>query len=191
MARPSLREKLASSAVDTLHTARIQGCSIQDITDAAGVPKGSFFNHFENKEDLAIDSLRRYLEGSRPDMLFDESVPPLQRLKDHFHVSVRAPDLCGLRARLHAGPFFGGDGPRISEDASRNWGRLRPLVRRRSNKLLREAQAKGEVDPRHDPGELARFLVNSWEGATIRLKITQDRQPIDDFLNVAFKASLK
>ena len=57
--------------------------------------------------------------------------------------------------------------------------------------VLREAQAKGEVDPRHDAGEMARFLVNAWEGATIRLRITQDRQPIDDFLNVAFKALLK
>jgi len=57
--------------------------------------------------------------------------------------------------------------------------------------VLREAQAEGEVDPRHDPGQMARFLVNAWEGATIRLKITQDREPIDEFLNVAFKALLK
>ena len=84
MARPSLREKLASSAVDTLHTRGFKGSSIQDITDAAGVPKGSFFNHFENKEDLAIDALRRYLEGSRVDLLFEEGVPPLDRLKNHF-----------------------------------------------------------------------------------------------------------
>jgi len=73
MARPSLREKLACSAVDTLHTFGFKGCSIQDITEAAGVPKGSFFNHFENKEDLAIDALRRYLEGARSEMLFDKS----------------------------------------------------------------------------------------------------------------------
>src|ERR1700751_357083 len=84
MARPSLREKLASSAVDTLHTHGFRGCSIQDITQAAGVPKGSFFNHFENKEDLAIDALRRYLDGSRPDLLLQEGVQPLQRLKNHF-----------------------------------------------------------------------------------------------------------
>src|ERR1700761_9011819 len=69
MARPSLREKLATSAVDTLHTHGFRGCSIQDITEAAGVPKGSFFNHFENKEDLAIDALRRYLQNSRADIL--------------------------------------------------------------------------------------------------------------------------
>jgi TetR/AcrR family transcriptional repressor of nem operon len=39
--------------------------------------------------------------------------------------------------------------------------------------------------------QLARFLVNAWQGATIRLKITQSCEPIDDFLNVAFKALLK
>ena len=65
MARPSLREKLASSAVDTLHAKGFHGCSIQDITDAAGVPKGSFFNHFESKEALAIDALGRYLQNNR------------------------------------------------------------------------------------------------------------------------------
>jgi TetR/AcrR family transcriptional repressor of nem operon len=190
MARPSLREKLASSAVDTLHTLGFKGCSIQDITDAAGVPKGSFFNHFENKEDLAIDSLRRYLEGSRPDMLFDESVPPLQRLKNHFTF---------LSERLIANGFERGCMLGLfSAEMAREYPRMRQELREVFERwcsgveqLLRDAQDKGEVDPRHDPGQLARFLVNSWEGATIRLRITQDRQPIDDFLNVTFKALLK
>jgi TetR/AcrR family transcriptional regulator, transcriptional repressor for nem operon len=57
--------------------------------------------------------------------------------------------------------------------------------------VLRDAQAAGEIDPRHDPRQLARFVVNAWEGATIRLKITRDRGPIDDFLNVCFKMLLK
>jgi TetR/AcrR family transcriptional repressor of nem operon len=57
--------------------------------------------------------------------------------------------------------------------------------------VLREAQAAGDIDPRHDPGQLARFLVNAWEGATIRLKITRDRSPIDDFFSTTFKVLLK
>lgn len=190
MARPSLREKLASSAVDTLHTRGFKGCSIQDITEAAGVPKGSFFNHFENKEDLAIDALRRYLEGARPDMLSDESVPPLQRLKNHFtFLSERLVDR-GFERGCMLGLF--------AAEMAREYPRMREELRgvfetwcSGVEMVLREAQANGEVDPRHDPGQLARFLVNAWEGATIRLKITQDRGPIDDFLNVAFKALLK
>jgi len=57
--------------------------------------------------------------------------------------------------------------------------------------VLREAQAAGEIDPRHDPGQLARFLVNAWEGATLRLRITRDRAPIDDFFTTSFKVLLK
>ncbi|MDE2061763.1 MAG: TetR family transcriptional regulator C-terminal domain-containing protein [Bradyrhizobium sp.] len=191
MARPSLREKLASSAVDTLHTHGFKGCSIQDITDAAGVPKGSFFNHFENKEDLAIDALRRYLdENARSDMLFDQSVSPLTRLKNHFgYLSERLVSL-GFTRGCMLGLFaaeMSADYPRMREE-------LRSIFETWCGgveQVLREAQALGEVDPRHDAGQMARFLVNAWEGATVRLKITQTREPIDDFLNVAFKALLK
>jgi TetR/AcrR family transcriptional regulator, transcriptional repressor for nem operon len=190
MARPSLREKLASSAVDTLHTLGFKGCSIQDITEAAGVPKGSFFNHFENKEDLAIDALRRYLEGSRPDMLFDESVPPLQRLKNHFvFLSERL-----LERGFERGCMLGLFAAEMAREYPKMREELRSVFGTWCNgveKVLRDAQAAGEIDPRQDAAQLARFLVNAWEGATIRLKITQTREPIDDFLNVAFKALLK
>ena len=191
MARPSLREKLASSAVDTLHTHGFKGCSIQDITEAAGVPKGSFFNHFENKEDLAIDALRRYLdENARSDMLFDESVSPLTRLKNHFgYLSDRLISLGFTR-----GCMLGLFAAEMSTDYPRMREELRSIFETWCGgveQVLREAQAKGEIDPRHDAGQMARFLVNAWEGATVRMKITQTREPIDDFLNVAFRALLK
>jgi TetR/AcrR family transcriptional regulator, transcriptional repressor for nem operon len=190
MARPSLREKLASSAVDTLHTHGFRGCSIQDITEAAGVPKGSFFNHFETKEDLAIDALRRYLEGSRADLLFQESVPPLERLRNHFTFISEKLFESGFERGCMLGLFaaeMAQEYPRMREELRlvfENWCEAVESV-------LREAQAAGDIDPRHDPGQLARFLVNAWEGAAIRLKITRDRSPIDDFFNVSFKVLLK
>jgi len=190
MPRPSLREKLASSAVETLHTHGFRGCSIQDITEAAGVPKGSFFNHFENKEDLAIAALRRYLDGSRTDLLLQQGVPPLERLKNHFtFLSERLVEL-GCERGCMLGLF--------AAEMSREYPRMREELRsvfetwcEGVEAVLREAQAEGEIDPRHDPGQLARFLVNAWEGAIIRLKVTRDRRPIDDFFNTSFKVLLK
>ena len=190
MARPSLREKLASSAVETLHANGFNGCSIQDITDAAGVPKGSFFNHFENKEDLAIDALRRYLESSRSDMLFQEGVPPLERIKNHFNFLADRLIGCGFERGCMLGLF--------ASEMAHEYPRMREELRLvfetwcgGIEAVLREAQATGDIDPRHDPGQLARFVVNGWEGAAIRLKIERDREPMDDFLNVCFKVLLK
>lgn len=190
MARPSLREKLASSAVDTLHTFGFRGCSIQDITEAAGVPKGSFFNHFESKEDLAIDALHRFLERSRPEMLFEEGVPPLDRLKNHF--SFLSERLVGQG--FERGCMMGLFATEMAQQYPRMREELRSIFETwcgAVERVLREAQAAGDIDPRHDPGQLARFLVNAWEGTTIRLKITRDRSPIDDFFNTSFKVLLK
>jgi TetR/AcrR family transcriptional regulator, transcriptional repressor for nem operon len=190
VARPSLREKLACSAVETLHAFGFRGCSIQDITEAAGVPKGSFFNHFENKEDLAIDSLRRYLEGTRPDLLFEEGVAPLQRLRNHFTFLADRLQSCGFERGCMLGLF--------ATEMAQEYPKMREELRlvfetwcEAVESVLRDAQAAGEIDPRHDPGLLARYVVNAWEGATVRLKITKDRGPIDDFLHVCFKVLLK
>lgn len=190
MGRPSLREKLASSAVGTLHTFGFRGCSIQDITEAAGVPKGSFFNHFENKEDLAIDALRRYVEAARIDLLFQEGVAPLQRLKNHFTF------LCDRLAGLgfERGCMLGLFASEMSQEYPRMREELRSVFDSwcvALEQVLREAQAAGDIDPRHDPAQLARFLVNAWEGTTVRLKITRDRSPLDDFFNTTFKVLLK
>ena len=190
MARPSLREKLASSAVETLHASGFHGCSIQDTTDAAGVPKGSFFNHFENKEALAIDALRRYLEGTRADLLFDNSKPPLERLHGHFMYLASRFEGCNFERGCLLGNF--------ATEMTREYPRMREELRQvfetwcgGVESILREAQAVGDIDPRHDPGQLARFLVNAWEGVALRLKITRDRGPIDEFFNVTFKVLLK
>jgi TetR/AcrR family transcriptional repressor of nem operon len=51
--------------------------------------------------------------------------------------------------------------------------------------VVREGQANGSISPDQPPEELARFLVNSWEGAVVRMKIVNSRQPLDDFFSVA------
>src|ERR1700755_2807646 len=87
MARPSLRKKLASSAVETLHASGFNGCSVQDITEAAGVPKGSFYNHFESKETLAAAALQQYWTASQHDclrLLHDTARSPRERLLAYF-----------------------------------------------------------------------------------------------------------
>jgi len=60
-------------------------CSVQDITEAAGVPKGSFYNHFKSKEALAAEIVTEYGKGSTDrSILTDPEVPALTRLEKHF-----------------------------------------------------------------------------------------------------------
>ena len=134
--------------------------------------------------------MRRYLEGTRPDILFEEGVPPLQRLQNHFAFLAERLAQKGFERGCMLGLF--------ASEMAQEYPRMREELRlvfetwcEAVESVLREAQAAGDIDPRRDPGQLARFVVNAWEGATIRLKITRDRGPIDDFFNVSFKLLLK
>ena len=88
-------------------------CSVQDITEAAGVPKGSFYNHFKSKEALAAEILTQYGEGNTDrSILTNPDVPALIRLKKHFaalneYFSRCNGDNSERRRELTISPFMG------------------------------------------------------------------------------------
>jgi AcrR family transcriptional regulator len=50
MARPSVKEQIVQAGLKILLDKGFNGVGVQEITETAGVPKGSFYNHFESKE---------------------------------------------------------------------------------------------------------------------------------------------
>ncbi len=182
MPRPSVKEKLLDAALEEFLDRGFNGCGVQDITDAAGVPKGSFYNHFKSKESLAIVALQRYM-AERP---FDSvAASPLARLRAHFDL---------LAERIEAWQFRRGC---LLESFATETADANPAMREALAEafdywtenvaaLLAAAQAAGEVDPALDAGTCARFLVHAWEGAVTGAKVSKSRRPIDDFFTIAF-----
>ena len=84
MGRPSVREEIVQAALVEFHRRGFNACSVEDITTAAGVPKGSFYNHFKGKEELAIEVLGRFADATPHELLQQREVPPLKRLKKYF-----------------------------------------------------------------------------------------------------------
>lgn len=69
-----------------LHVIRSKGYSatrIEDICEAAGLTKGSFFHHFDSKEALALDAVNYWIERSEAlfaSAPYRDQVDPLDRL---------------------------------------------------------------------------------------------------------------
>ncbi len=185
MARPSLRDKLVEAALERLHAQGFSGCSVQDITEAAGAPKGSFYNHFKTKELLALEALNRYRNESRVDILLKGADPPLQRLQAHFEFLAERQK----RWDFQRGCMIGNFGTDMADaypamraalaDTMRDWAGAIAAV-------LRQAQAQGAVSADKDPDRIARFLVDAWEGVVIRARMVKSGAPFDDFFEVAF-----
>src|SRR5580692_7491841 len=181
----TVRDKIIEAALDRFHALGFSACGVQEIVDRAGIPKGSFYNYFKSKELLAVEVLREYASGSRREMLSDKAIAGLERIRGHFEF------LASRYARFGYGKgcLIGN----IAAETSENM----PIVRKALATglanwtelvagVIREGQADGSIGGRLDPDEVARFLINSWEGAVIRTKIANSRQPLDDFFAVAF-----
>ncbi len=50
------RRKIIERAAPLFNKRGFNGCSMQDISAATGLEKGSLYTHFNNKEELALEA---------------------------------------------------------------------------------------------------------------------------------------
>lgn len=191
MPRASVKEQIIAAAVETLHKKGFNGTSVQDITDAAQVPKGSFYNHFESKETLAVEALDRYWQRVLNGLsgLGDEKTPAVFRLKRYFqHLNAVA-----SQAEYRTGCMIGNMSAEMSDQSRPVRERLAVLLAAWSRAIetcVREAQADGSMRRDLEARTIATFLLNSWEGAMMRSKVDKDAAALLAFETVAFGALL-
>lgn len=187
MAKPNAREKLLEAAMDTLHRRGFNATGVQDIADAAGVPKGSVYNHFASKEALGVEVLSRYwLKSSEKIMpvLFDKTLPPLIRLRRYFAALVAQLGDDGYAYGCMMGNFaaeLADQCAPIRERLARLYEEWIQAVR----SCLDEAQAAGSL-PGVDSQALAGFLIAAWEGAVLRSKVERDGTALAQFQTITF-----
>src|ERR1035437_1553894 len=83
MPKPSHREKILTEGLKVVHARGFANASVRDIVQAAGVPQGSFTNHFASKESFGLEVINLYFADSSVvirETLRNDSLPPLERL---------------------------------------------------------------------------------------------------------------
>src|SRR5580700_192145 len=84
MSRISNRDKIVANGLQVMLERGYVGASVRDIVEAAGVPQGSFTNHFASKEAFSLEVLDLYFANSRiaiGETLRNDALPPLKRLR--------------------------------------------------------------------------------------------------------------
>ena len=190
MPRPSVRAQIVDAAYEQFHRHGYNAAGVKLITDSAGVPKGSFYNHFESKEALALVVMDRYGETRHIDKLTEASTPPLTRLRNHFEALAADIENFDYERGCVYGNFSleaADHIPAIREgvrDAFDLW--AKPIAA-----AIREAQEGGSITSAQEPETLARFLLNAWEGAIVGERATKDGSSFAAFFTVAFEVVLR
>ncbi len=174
------RESLLNQGVLFFMNQGYHGTGLQEILDAVNVPKGSFYNYFSSKEEFCAAVIQHYIE------------PFISRLSTHLQLSDS--DALGairryfneLIVELEENKFKGGCllGSLMGEIGSTSdvcQQSLQSAIARYRDLLqsgLAQAQQQGSVRTDKTPEEMADLLINTWQGALLRMQIEKSSAPV-------------
>ena len=177
------RELLIMAGVEVLTEKGYSAAGIDEILKRVGVPKGSFYHYFKNKESFGLEILECYAAyfARKLELHFcDNSLPPFGRI----HAFVEdAKD--GLRRYGYTrGCLVGrlGQEMNVLPEPFRN--RLIEIFvdwQTRLASVLKEAHKEKAFSTRLSYEQLASFFWIGWEGAVLRASIERSSKAIDIF----------
>jgi len=187
--KESIKNKILETGAEIIHLKGFNHTGIQEILSAAGVPKGSFYHYFKNKEDFGlqvIDYFNQYFSLSCTDILEDAARSPLQKIR---LILQRFIEFFGSKDCAYGCPIG---------NLSQEMGDLSPPFQAKLKEamdamvdmyagIIQEGQNSGEISPRLDSKNAAEFLVSSWEGALLRMKIEKSLEPLENHQRFIFE----
>jgi TetR/AcrR family transcriptional repressor of nem operon len=186
MPRPNTREQIVQAGLKCLVEKGFNAVGVQDITSTAGVPKGSFYNHFESKEALGAEIVARYgADQARREILADPSTPPLQRLRRHFE-RINA---LFVDSHFERGCILGSFSAELANQSPTIRESLQNLYAQWTKDIetaIAEAQEQGKIASKTKAADIAAFLLDSYEGALLRARVERSKKPFDRFMKFAF-----
>jgi TetR/AcrR family transcriptional repressor of nem operon len=186
MAKANVKEQIVTTSLQLLHGKGFNATSVQDITEAAGVPKGSFYNHFSSKEALGLEVLQRYTDGvgQLAAVLQDRTLAPKQRLQQYFSTMIASNAANAFNFGCMLGNF--------STELSNQIPAMRSAMREAHSgsaallaAVIAEGQQDGSINTDAPADELAGFVHDAWQGAVLHAKAEQSSEPLERFVRVA------
>ncbi|MBN1634920.1 MAG: TetR/AcrR family transcriptional regulator, partial [Deltaproteobacteria bacterium] len=100
MGKLNTRETIIKEGARLIHAKGYNNTGLKEILNAAGVPKGSFYFYFTNKEDFGlqvIDSFAGFIQHMATKQMGDPNTPPLQRLERFFNAYLNHFETMGFK----------------------------------------------------------------------------------------------
>lgn len=174
------RENLLNQGVALLMQQGYHGTGLQEILDAVQIPKGSFYNYFGSKENFGAQVIEHYITPYIEQLssyLAQPDSDALSALQRYFNESIAELERTDFKGGCLLGNLIGeiGDSSEICRVA------LQTTLNRYRDVLqsgISKAQQQGTLRTDKSARELADLLVNTWQGALLRMKVEQSTAPL-------------
>jgi TetR/AcrR family transcriptional regulator, transcriptional repressor for nem operon len=193
MPKPSNRERILEAGLKVVFAKGYAGAGVRDIVAEAEAPQGSFTNHFRSKEAFARDVLDLYFDHTKglvAEALGNRDLSPRDRLRRYLDIITGRLAEAGFARGCLIGDFSLEAAPQ-SESLRTRLDEIFAEWRAPFAACIAEGQAAGEIAATFAPQDLAEFLLSSWEGAILRMKVERNAEPLERFKRIAFMTVFK
>jgi len=188
----STKRRLLDAGLPMLLEHGYNDLGIQALLTATGTPRGSFYHHFKNKEDFALQVIDLYMQAVHAGLdacLGDKGRPPLERMRGFFEMTQEH-----YRKQGYMGCLLGGLGQElsgVSEVFQRKIGACFSEIAGRMAVCLEEARTRGDIPAGSNTRRMASLLVDCWEGAALRSRLRGTAAPLTAMLDFYFQSAVK
>ncbi len=191
--QPNTRDRIIETGAEIIHRKGFNHTGIQEILNAASVPKGSFYNYFKSKDEFGLQIIDYFSERFKQiakETLEDTRISPLSRIYAF---------LTALMEYFESQNYAGGC---PIGNLAQEMGDLSPIFREKLGEaidrmidaykhVLAAAQNDGKISKSLDIQDTAAFIVAGWHGAIIQMKLTQSLAPLKNHRRFVFDHILK
>lgn len=183
------KQRLIGAGLPLLLKHGYNDLGLQALLADTGTPKGSFYHHFRDKEDFALQVVDAYMTQVHAGLdacLGDTTKAPLTRVRGFFEMVQQSYQVEG-----YMGCLLGGLGQELSgiSDVFRlKIESCLSTIAQNLAKCLTEAVQLGHIAADTDVHQLADLLVNCWEGAALRSRLRRNPNSLDEMLDFYFSA---
>lgn len=179
------KQRLIGAGLELMLARGYHAVGIQELLSETRIPKGSFYHHFESKEDFALQLIDAYQGGVRQLLdatLNDPTRPPLSRIRAFFD-GVRS----SYESEGYLGCFLGALGQELSGASDvfrRKIDGCLATISAGLSRCFEDARLRGDVPATTDSVAMGDLLVCAWEGAALRSRLTRSSKPLELVLDV-------
>jgi TetR/AcrR family transcriptional repressor of nem operon len=182
------RDEVIARAVDVFWRSGYEATSLEDLTGAMGIGRGSLYNEFGDKHSLFVESLDRYRRERLADLERAIASTPSARagieavLRRHVEALWSDPGRRGCLLVNSTAELASSD-PEIAARGLQGFERFADAFR----SALERGQREGEIGEGIDVPATARYLASTLVALRVLAKVS-DRGTAEDVVEVTLKA---
>ena len=189
------KERILHQAAELFNTRGYAGASISDIMRVTGLKKGGIYNHFQSKDDLALqafDYAIGYIQKCYGDAVKNKrhAGERLQAIIDAFYTNIKNPAIEGGCPLMNTAIESDDTHPMLRQRAQAAMDSWRNMV----CKIVKKGIARGEIRPEVNADEFATVMISLLEGAVMMNKLYDDSIHLEraiEYLNNYIKVELQ